>query len=110
MKVCIRVALKKLTSQKINCLFLDDVRAPIPQREEVLIQPGYEGYSINRTNKFRQSRVRTVFDGFRNFSNETSKLTEIQIILGIILIFTIFFGFFFQKAMEHHQPKERKEP
>jgi len=49
----------------------DDVRAPIPQREEVLIQPGYEGYSINRTNKFRQSRVRTVFDGFRNFSNET---------------------------------------
>ena len=110
MKVCIRVSLKKLTSPKSNCLFLDDVRAPIPQREEVLIQPGYEGYSINRTNKFRQSRVRTVFDGFRNFSNETSKFTEIQKILGRILSFTSFFVCFFQKAMEHHQPKERKEP
>ena len=110
MKVCNRVALKKLTSPKSNCLFLDDVRAPIPQREEVLIQPGYEGYSINRTNKFRQSRVRTVFDGFRNFSNETSKFTEIQKIFRKNLNFHEFFYFFIQKAMEHHQPKERKEP
>ena len=87
------------------------MRAPIPQREEVLIQPGYEGYSINRTNKFRQSRVRTVFDGFRNFSNETSKFTEIQKNLRENLnIHEFFFCFFFQKAMEHHQPKERKEP
>ena len=52
----------------------DDVRAPIPQKKEVLIQPGYEGYSITRQNNLiRGSRVRSVFDGFRNFSNESSK-------------------------------------
>ena len=59
----------------MSYLFLDDVRAPIPQKKEVLIQPGYEGYSITRTNNLiRGSRVRSVFDGFRNFSNESSKL------------------------------------
>lgn len=52
----------------------DEVRAPIPQKQEVLIQPGFEGYSINRSsNMLRANRVRSVFDGFRNFSNEASK-------------------------------------
>ena len=58
----------------INSNISDDVRAPIPQKKEVLIQPGYEGYSITRQNNLiRGSRVRSVFDGFRNFSNESSK-------------------------------------
>merc|ERR1719468_318033 len=49
----------------------DGVRAPIPQKQEVLIQPGYEGYALNRNaSQGRSSRVRSVFDGFRNFSNE----------------------------------------
>jgi len=49
----------------------DGVRAPIPQKQEVLIQPGFEGYALNRSsNRMRGSRVRSVFDGFRNFSNE----------------------------------------
>ena len=89
-------------------MFLDDVRAPIPQREEVLIQPGYEGYSINRTNKFRQSRVRTVFDGFRNFSNETSKFTEIQKIFRKNLNFHEFFWFLFSESNGASSAKGKK--
>ena len=53
----------------------DEVRAPIPQKQEVLIQPGYEGYALSRSNA-RTSRVRSVFDGFRNFSNEARKLNN----------------------------------
>ena len=54
--------------------FPDEVRAPIPQKQEVLIQPGYEGYSLTQSsNMLRANRVRSVFDGFRNFSNEASK-------------------------------------
>jgi len=49
----------------------DGVRAPIPQKQEVLIQPGFEGYALNRnSSRMRASRVRSVFDGFRNFSQE----------------------------------------
>jgi len=51
----------------------DGVRAPIPQKQETLIQPGFEGYAMNRSASnrgSRTSRVRSVFDGFRNFSNE----------------------------------------
>ena len=84
------------------------MRAPIPQREEVLIQPGYEGYSINRTNKFRQSRVRTVFDGFRNFSNETSKFTEIQKNLRENLNFHEFFLFLFSESNGASSAKGKK--
>lgn len=52
----------------------DGVRAPIPQKQEVLIQPGFEGYALNRNSSMiRQSRVRSVFDGFRNFNAESSK-------------------------------------
>ncbi len=59
----------------------DGVRAPIPQKQEVLVQPGYEGYSLNRNSSMlRQSRVRSVFDGFRNFSNESSKGFEIELL------------------------------
>ena len=50
----------------------DDVRAPIPQRQETMIEAGYEGYQIRSANPHR-GRVRTVFDGFRNFNNETSE-------------------------------------
>lgn len=49
----------------------DGVRAPIPQKQEVLIQPGFEGYALNRNaSRVRANRVRSVFDGFRNFSQE----------------------------------------
>jgi len=51
----------------------DGVRKPIPQKQETLIQPGFEGYAMNRSASnrgSRTSRVRSVFDGFRNFSNE----------------------------------------
>jgi len=55
----------------------DEVRAPIPQKREVLIQPGFEGYSINRSsNMLRANRVRSVFDGFRNFSNEAKNYSQ----------------------------------
>lgn len=55
----------------------DPVRAPIPQKRETLIEAGYEGYPIHKplagASGSRQSRVRTVFDGFRNFSSEASQ-------------------------------------
>ena len=92
----------------------DGVRAPIPQKQETLIQPGkffhkfsnfrfffsklyfcksgkslsenilqlfpgFEGYAMNRSASnrgSRTSRVRSVFDGFRNFSNEASKFLQ----------------------------------
>ena len=49
----------------------DEVRAPIPQKQETLIEPGYEGYQL-RNNGKQQSRIKTVFDGFRNFGSEAS--------------------------------------
>ena len=53
------------------------VRAPIPQKRDTLIEPGYEdGYATatQRRNQARQSmRVKTVFDGFRDFGKEASK-------------------------------------
>ena len=65
----------------------DGVRAPIPQKQEVLIQPGYEGYALNRNaSQGRSSRVRSVFDGFRNFSNEARKF-------HFIFIFCIMISF-----------------
>lgn len=50
----------------------DFVRAPIPQKQEVLVQPGYEGYGFNFKGKRRV--VKSVFDSFRNFEVETSKV------------------------------------
>lgn len=53
----------------------DDVRAPIPQKQETLVEFGYEGYEMqNRRNS--RVRVRSVFDGFRNFEEETRRLEE----------------------------------
>ncbi len=37
-----------------------------------MIEAGYEGYQIRSANPHR-GRVRTVFDGFRNFNNEASE-------------------------------------
>ena len=50
----------------------DGVRAPIPQKQETLVGAGYEGYELNvrRGNNPHRARVRTVFDGFRNFGAE----------------------------------------
>ena len=50
----------------------DEVRAPIPQKQETLIEAGYEGYQMNNRQNYRKARIRTVFDGFRNFGNEAS--------------------------------------
>merc|ERR1719334_1391817 len=50
----------------------DNVRAPIPQKQETLVEPGFEGYEMsNRLTRNNRSRVRSVFDGFRNFEEET---------------------------------------
>ena len=56
----------------------DEVRAPIPQRQEVMVGPGFEGYMMNnRVNKtLQQRRVRSVFDGFRDFQAETRNLED----------------------------------
>jgi len=51
---------------------VDEVRAPIPQKQETLISAGYEGYPMNNRQNYRKARIRTVFDGFRNFGNEAS--------------------------------------
>lgn len=51
----------------------DGVRAPIPQKPaETLVGAGYEGYELNvrRGTNPHRARVRTVFDGFRNFGAE----------------------------------------
>ena len=45
------------------------MRAPIPQKQELLIERGFEAYPMsNRQN--RKARISSVFDGFRNFGNE----------------------------------------
>ncbi|XP_023330113.1 UBX domain-containing protein 7 [Eurytemora carolleeae] len=50
----------------------DPIRAPIPQRQETLVQPGFEGFEMaGRSNMNNRNRVRSVFDGFRNFEAET---------------------------------------
>lgn len=56
----------------------DDVRAPIPQKQEVMVGQGYEGYMMNnRVNKtMQQRRVRSVFDGFRDFEAETRNMED----------------------------------
>lgn len=56
----------------------DGVRAPIPQKQEVMVGPGYEGYMMNnRVNKtLQQRRVRSVFDGFRDFQAETKSMED----------------------------------
>ena len=50
----------------------EEVRAPIPQKQETLIHAGYEGYPMNSRQQYRKARIRSVFDGFRNFRNEAS--------------------------------------
>lgn len=60
----------------------DDVRAPIPQKQETLVDAGYEGYEMNnRINRNRVSRVRSVFDGFRNFEEETRRRENEEVLL-----------------------------
>ena len=56
----------------------DEVRAPIPRKQEVMVGPGFEGYMMNnRVNKtLQQRRVRSVFDGFRDFQAETRNLED----------------------------------
>ena len=63
-----------LSTILINVSFADveEVRAPIPQKQETLISAGYEGYPMNNRQNYRKARIRTVFDGFRNFGNEAS--------------------------------------
>lgn len=51
---------------------VEEVRAPIPQKQETLIDAGYEGYPMNNRQNYRKARIRTVFDGFRNFGNEAT--------------------------------------
>jgi len=55
----------------------DYVRAPIPQKQEVLVQPGYEGYGFGFKGKRRI--IKSVFDSFRNFEVET-KLQESRLL------------------------------
>jgi len=54
----------------------DDVRAPIAPRADTMVAPGFEGYAMNNRSNSRTNnrRVRTVFDGFRNFEEETRRL------------------------------------
>ena len=49
----------------------DYVRAPIPQKQEVLVPSGYEGYGFGQKGKRRI--IKSVFDSFRNFEVEASK-------------------------------------
>eukprot|EP00088_Acartia_fossae_P041974 TRINITY_DN4393_c0_g1_i4.p1 TRINITY_DN4393_c0_g1~~TRINITY_DN4393_c0_g1_i4.p1 ORF type:complete len:532 (+),score=166.90 TRINITY_DN4393_c0_g1_i4:54-1649(+) len=53
----------------------DNVRAPIPQKQETLVEFGYEGYEMPNRRQSRV-RVRSVFDGFRNFEEETRRMEE----------------------------------
>ena len=48
----------------------DFVRAPIPQKQEILVQDGYEGYAFGL--KGKRKMIKSVFDSFRNFEAETS--------------------------------------
>jgi len=57
----------------------EEVRAPIPQHQEMMIQPGYEGYALASRQRGasatrRVGTVRSVFDGFRDFEAETRRM------------------------------------
>ena len=59
----------------------EEVRAPIPQHQEMMIQPGYEGYALASRQRGasaarRLGTVRSVFDGFRDFEAETRRMEE----------------------------------
>ena len=54
----------------------DFVRAPIPQKQEVLVQQGYESYGFGF--KGKRKVTKSVFDSFRNFEVETSELHYYQ--------------------------------
>jgi len=59
----------------------EEVRAPIPQHQEMMIQPGYEGYALASRQRGasatrRVGTVRSVFDGFRDFEAETRRMEE----------------------------------
>ena len=59
----------------------EEVRAPIPQHQEMMIQPGYEGYALASRQRGasaarRIGTVRSVFDGFRDFEAETRRMEE----------------------------------
>lgn len=61
----------------------EEVRAPIPQHQEMMIQPGYEGYALASRQRGasaarRIGTVRSVFDGFRDFEAETRRMEEVQ--------------------------------
>ena len=58
------------------------MRAPIPQKQETLIDAGYEGYPMNNRQNYRKARIRTVFDGFRNFGNEAAGKLNFLYCLG----------------------------
>ena len=60
----------------------DNVRAPIPQKQERMIEAGFEGYALNRVNPNR-ARIRSVFDGFRNFGNESGSNGGINCTLAL---------------------------
>jgi hypothetical protein len=61
----------------------DYVRAPIPQKQEVLVPSGYEGYGFGQKGKRRI--IKSVFDSFRNFEVEASK----KLFLLFLLYFSI---------------------
>ena len=56
----------------------DYVRAPIPQKQEILVESGYETYGFGLKGKRRV--VKSVFDSFRNFQVETSKKANLSFI------------------------------
>ena len=67
----------------------DYVRAPIPQKQEVLVKSGYEGYGFGFKGKRRI--IKSVFDSFRNFEVETSISIPVTINLSFIWLYDIFY-------------------
>ena len=61
----------------VGCKYATCVLCSTPAKPFFVLffQPGYESYSI-RAPASSRGRVRSVFDGFRNFGNEASKLSS----------------------------------
>ncbi|TST47711.1 UBX domain-containing protein 7 [Bagarius yarrelli] len=54
-----------------RCHSEDEVRAPIPQKQEILVEPE-PLFGVPK----RRRPARSIFDGFRDFQTETSKFSE----------------------------------
>ena len=77
LEMAINMHMEGVSGQSVAGQSDDFVRAPIPQKQEILVQDGYEGYAFGLKGK---RKIKSVLDTFRNFEAET-KLHESRLLM-----------------------------